>query len=215
MITYYKQIFSYFFTDNLFLFYAFFRSLDSLVRIVTGYGLDHKSSNIGKVRFFSSPQRPDRFCVPPSLLSNGYRGFFTGVKQPVVMLPIPLHLMPRSRIMKLYLHSLLCFHGIALNKLSTGTTLYSIFDIIKYESLSESKLLTKQVRKNYYMQKVCIYVSYFSKQSPQELGHLSRGLSFCTPVWMKSAACELSHVLTPSINSSLLLKRCDLNQFFR
>jgi hypothetical protein len=30
----------------------------------------------------------------------------------------------------------------------------------------------------------------------------------------KSAACELSHVLTPSTNS-LLLKSCDLNQFFR
>jgi hypothetical protein len=28
-------------------------------------------------------------------------------------------------------------------------------------------------------------------------------------------AYELSHVLTPSINSSLLLKRCDPNEFFR
>jgi hypothetical protein len=27
--------------------------------------------------------------------------------------------------------------------------------------------------------------------------------------------CELNHVLTPSSNSSLFLKRCDLNQFFR
>jgi hypothetical protein len=35
------------------------------------------------------------------------------------------------------------------------------------------------------------------------------GISFCTPVSKKSAACELSHVLTPSINSSLLLKHCD------
>jgi hypothetical protein len=31
----------------------------------------------------------------------------------------------------------------------------------------------------------------------------------------KSAACELSHILTPSINSSLLLKSFDLNRFFR
>jgi hypothetical protein len=30
----------------------------------------------------------------------------------------------------------------------------------------------------------------------------------------KSAAYELSHILTPSINFSLLLKCCDLNQFF-
>jgi hypothetical protein len=28
----------------------------------------------------------------------------------------------------------------------------------------------------------------------------------------ESAACELSYILTPSINSSLLLKRCDPNQ---
>jgi hypothetical protein len=27
--------------------------------------------------------------------------------------------------------------------------------------------------------------------------------------------CELNYVLTPSINSSLLLKSCDPNQFFR
>jgi hypothetical protein len=30
-----------------------------------------------------------------------------------------------------------------------------------------------------------------------------------------SATCELSHILTPSIKSSLLLKRCYPNQFFR
>jgi hypothetical protein len=31
----------------------------------------------------------------------------------------------------------------------------------------------------------------------------------------KSAACELSHVLSPSINTLLLLKSSDPNQFFR
>jgi hypothetical protein len=40
------------------------------------------------------------------------------------------------------------------------------------------------------------------------------GISFCMPVLKKSAACELSHILKLSINS-LLLKRCDHNQFFR
>jgi hypothetical protein len=35
------------------------------------------------------------------------------------------------------------------------------------------------------------------------------------PKSKKSAACELAQVSTPSINSSLLLKRLDLNQFFR
>jgi hypothetical protein len=33
------------------------------------------------------------------------------------------------------------------------------------------------------------------------------GNKFCTPVSKKFAACELIHVLTPSINSSLLLKQ--------
>jgi hypothetical protein len=31
----------------------------------------------------------------------------------------------------------------------------------------------------------------------------------------KSATCELSHILTPSISSSLLLEGYGLNQFFR
>jgi len=31
--------------------------------------------------FFSSPQRPDRLCRPPSLLFHGNWGFFHGVKQ--------------------------------------------------------------------------------------------------------------------------------------
>jgi hypothetical protein len=37
------------------------------------------------------------------------------------------------------------------------------------------------------------------------------GISSCMPMSKKSAACELSHVLTPSINS-LLFKCCDHNQ---
>jgi hypothetical protein len=48
-----------------------------------------------------------------------------------------------------------------------------------------------------------------------ELRHLSyRGISFCVSVLEKSAVCELSEVLKPSINSSLQLKRCDRNLFF-
>jgi hypothetical protein len=33
-------------------------------------------------RFVSSPHRPDRFCSPTSLLADGYREFFWGVKRP-------------------------------------------------------------------------------------------------------------------------------------
>jgi hypothetical protein len=46
--------------------------------------------------------------------------------------------------------------------------------------------------------KIHTYFSYFSTQSQLELRHLSHwGIIFCMPVWKKSAACELSHVLTP------------------
>jgi hypothetical protein len=63
------------------------------------------------LRFFSSPQRPYRLCDPPSLLSSGHRGLFPlGLK-----LTTHLHLVPRSRMVELYLHSLICFHGIVLN----------------------------------------------------------------------------------------------------
>jgi hypothetical protein len=40
------------------------------------------------------------------------------------------------------------------------------------------------------------------------------GNTICMPMSKKSAACEFSHVLALSINS-LLLKRCDPDQFFR
>jgi hypothetical protein len=45
------------------------RSLDSVVGIATGYGLDAVGS-----RIFSSPRRPDRLWGPLNLLSSEYRG---------------------------------------------------------------------------------------------------------------------------------------------
>jgi hypothetical protein len=58
-------------------------SRDSVVGIATGYGLDDQGVGVRVVigsRIFSSPRRPDRFLGRPSLLSNGYRGFFPGGK---------------------------------------------------------------------------------------------------------------------------------------
>jgi hypothetical protein len=49
------------------------------VDIATGYGLNDRGVGVRVpvgAKIFSFPCRPDRFCGPPSLLSNGYRGLF-------------------------------------------------------------------------------------------------------------------------------------------
>jgi hypothetical protein len=52
------------------------------VMIVIAYGLEDQSSFPNMAASLSSPQRPDGLWGPPSLLSNGYRGSFLGVKRP-------------------------------------------------------------------------------------------------------------------------------------
>jgi hypothetical protein len=53
--------------------------------IATGYGLDERGVGIRVpigARIFSSRCRPDRFWGTHSLLSNGYRDSFPGIKRP-------------------------------------------------------------------------------------------------------------------------------------
>jgi hypothetical protein len=58
------------------------RSRDRAVRTATCYGMDDSGVGVQVPvgsRIFSSPRHPDRYWGPPSLLSNGYRGFFPRV----------------------------------------------------------------------------------------------------------------------------------------
>jgi hypothetical protein len=52
------------------------------VGTATGYGLNGRVSIPGGMRFFSTPQCPDRLWGSPSRLSNEYRGLFPGIKRP-------------------------------------------------------------------------------------------------------------------------------------
>jgi hypothetical protein len=62
--------------------------------------LDDWWFNSGRIwEFFSSPLHPDKLWGPPSLLSNGYHGFFPCGKSGLGMkLTTHLHLVPRSRM---------------------------------------------------------------------------------------------------------------------
>jgi hypothetical protein len=104
------------------------RSWDSSVVIPTGYGLDGGGVGVRVPLGLSSPRRPDRFCGPLSLLSNGYgRALFPVVKQPGREAD---HLPAASAEIKkpdLFIHFPIRLHGAVFNSLSTGTTLpYSL-----------------------------------------------------------------------------------------
>jgi hypothetical protein len=77
-------IFLVFLTPLFYISYSFLkRSRDSVVGIVTGYGLDDRGVGVRVPvvpRIFSSPHRPDLFWDPANLLSDVYRGSFPGGK---------------------------------------------------------------------------------------------------------------------------------------
>jgi hypothetical protein len=67
------------------------------VGIAMGYKVNDQGSIPGRVRFFSTPQYPNQFRGPPTLLSNGYWGLLPHRQSSWGLKLTPhLHLMPRS-----------------------------------------------------------------------------------------------------------------------
>jgi hypothetical protein len=86
------------------------------------------------------------------------------------------------------------------------------------QKVTSGKLLTRQatIKKLYYIQKnAYILKLLLNIVTARTEALVISGNKFMHACVKKSAACELSHVLTPSICSSLLMKHCDLNQFIR
>jgi hypothetical protein len=89
-----------------------------LIPLSTLRGLDNRGSiAVRDARFFSTLCCPGRLRGQPSLLSKRYRLIFRGCKADLaVELTTHLHLMPTSRMVELYFHSLIrvCLHGAVL-----------------------------------------------------------------------------------------------------
>jgi hypothetical protein len=113
-------------TNRYYLFYLFEeklcipkRSWNTSVAITTSYDLDTRRSIPGRgERLFSMPHHPVRLWGPPSFLSNWYRRFLPregGESGLGMKLTTHLQLMPRSRIVELYLHSPTRLNGVVLN----------------------------------------------------------------------------------------------------
>jgi hypothetical protein len=110
---------------------SFWKSWDSIVGITKGDGLDGRGSISWKDKIFLfsiasrpavGPTQPPIQWVPWALSPGGKR---QGVK-----LTTHLHLVPRSRMVELYLHSPVCLYGIVLNWLTTWTTLLFFYHVI-------------------------------------------------------------------------------------
>jgi hypothetical protein len=75
-------------------------------------GLDSRQGKI----FFSFPHSPDRLEAHPASYPMGTGGSFSRAESGGgVKLTTHLHLVPRLRMVELYLHFLIYIHGVMLN----------------------------------------------------------------------------------------------------
>jgi hypothetical protein len=90
---------------------------DSPVSTVRGYGLDRWDSIPGRGKIFSllhSIQTDSRTHLASYLM--GTEGSFSKGKVARAMkLTVSLHIVPRSKIVELYLHSFICLNSMLLN----------------------------------------------------------------------------------------------------
>jgi hypothetical protein len=107
-----------------------------------------------------------------------------------------------------------CFKLVAFNYrwIITPTIMRVIRNTTSGELLTKQAIREKKLlhTKNRYVLKLILNVVTAGIETL-----VSGNKFFCTPVSKKPALCDHSHVLKPSINASLLLKRCDCNQLFR
>jgi hypothetical protein len=92
-------------------------SRDSSVGIAMGYGLDDRGSIPGRSKFFCTPQHPDRLGARLASYPTATVSLYLGVNRPGREADhlTYLHLVPKSRMMELYVNSTICLHDIVLN----------------------------------------------------------------------------------------------------
>jgi hypothetical protein len=108
---------------------------DGSVGTVTGYRLDDWGSILSRgKRFLSIAQRPDLLWSPPSLLPNGQG-------RRCIQLTTHLHLVLKSRLVELYLHSPICLHVVVLNQAQWNLYLFTYTWLLVYSYLTEDIMI--------------------------------------------------------------------------
>jgi hypothetical protein len=117
--------------------YPSLRSRGSSVGTAMSYGLHGRGSIPGRARHFSQFHDVQIASeAHPASCPLDTEGSFLGGKATGMKVTTHLHLVLRSRIVELYLHSLIRLHGVVLNQLSIRTALSFTFYLPKSQEFS-------------------------------------------------------------------------------